>query len=298
VQLDKVFWRLLAEGSPALREEYDLAVAYIEGASAYYLADRVRARRKAAFIHIDYQKAGYTKAMDRGCYDGVDRIFVVSREVGERFCAVYPEHRNKVELFRNILDVDAIRRKAEAGEGFSDGYRGVRLLTVGRLTRQKGYDVAIEALARIRTDGYDARWYVVGEGPERADLERRIERHGMQGEFVLLGAKENPYPYVKQADLYVHATRFEGKSIAVEEAQVLGKPIAASDCTGNAEQVASGYDGILFPLSAENIAKAVESLIDDPALRLALGARAAEKKLIFPEDTDNLLTLTEAEEMP
>ena len=88
---------------------------------------------------------------------------------------------------------------------------------------------------------------MLGEGPERTDLERRIEQHGVKGEFVLLGAKDNPYPFVRQADIYVHAARFEGKSIAIEEAQVLGKPIAASDCTGNTEQIISGYDGILFP---------------------------------------------------
>lgn len=292
VQLDKLLWRLLSEGTHAFEEEYDLGVAYIEGAATYYLADKVRARRKAAFVHIDYERAGYLPMMDRDCYEQMERIFVVSNEVGEKFVAVHPECREKVRLFRNILDVAAIREKAEA-EGFQDGYDGMRLLTVGRLTYQKGYDIAIEAMARVVADGYRARWYILGEGPERMALEKRVAELGLTDSFILLGARDNPYPFIRQCDLYVHATRFEGKSIAIEEAQALGKPILASDCTGNSEQIVSGVDGILFPLSAENLAERIEYLLDRPELRAELARGVSQKKLTHPEDLEQLLNLIE-----
>ena len=92
IQYDKLFWRLLAEGRPDLSEKYDMAVAYIEGAATYFLAEKVMADKKAAFVHIDYQRAGYTPNMDRGCYGKMDRIYVVSNGVGKAFCSVYPQY--------------------------------------------------------------------------------------------------------------------------------------------------------------------------------------------------------------
>ncbi len=291
VQYDKLLWRLLAEGTPARKESYDLAVAYIEGAAAYYLSDRVRADHKAAFIHIDYQQAGYLPMMDRNCYDYVERIFVVSNEVGRKFISLYPQYHEKVFLFRNILDCEGIVRKAENGVGFEDGFTGVRLVTVGRLTYQKGYDIAVDVMAQLRADGYHVRWYIIGEGPERSNLERLTESLGVKDDFILLGAKDNPYPYIKQADIYVHATRFEGKSIAIEEAQVLQKPIVASDCTGNTEQITPDYDGILLTLNKDNLVRSLEWLIDRPDIQKELSLHSAERKLVYPEDLNNLLDL-------
>ncbi len=295
LQYDKLLWRLLADGRPRIEGSYDLAVAYIEGAATYCLADKVKARHKAAFIHIDYQEAGYTPRMDQACYNKVEKIFAVSKEVGEKFCSVYPEYKNKVRLFRNLLDRENILRKAEEGVGFTDNFEGIRLVTVGRLHYQKGYDIAIEALARLRKDGYPVRWYVIGEGMERRNLETLIKKYSVEEYFILMGAKDNPYPYMKQADIYVHATRFEGKSIAIEEAQILGKPIVASDCTGNTEQIKSGYDGVLLTLSVENLVHELERLIDEPNLQTEYAKHVLEKKMEFPEDLECMLALLNEE---
>lgn len=293
LQYDKLLWRLLADGQPEDKETYDLAVSYIEGASAYYLADKVQARHKAAFIHIDYEKAGYTMHMDQDCYHAMEKIFVVSNEVGKKFCAVYPQYKDKIRLFRNLLDKSTILKKAEEGVGFIDEFDGIRLLTIGRLHYQKGYDIAIEALAMLREDGYNVRWYVIGEGMERAKLEVMIKKYDVKDSFFLLGAKENPYPFLKQADIYVHATRFEGKSIAIEEAQILGKVIVASDCTGNTEQIIPEYDGVLLTLTAHNLAHELERVIDHPKLQKELVKHVLEIKLEFPEDLEGMLGMIE-----
>ncbi len=290
-QPDKLLWRLLSDGAPRLDETYDLAVAYLEGAATYYVADHVKARHKAAFVHIDYQKAGYTPEMDLGCYDRMDLIFTVSNEVGNQFRKTYPQYADKVRLFRNMLNQDMIRQKAETGDGFDDDYQGIRLVTVGRLHYQKAYDIAIKALRILLDDGYDVRWYVLGEGSERPALEKQIEETGVQGRFVLLGAKSNPYPYVKQADIYVHATRFEGKSIAIEEAQILGKVIVASNCTGNTEQIIPEYDGVLLELNEQNLAHELERVINDKELRTRLAEHVLEKKLDHQEDLEAMLAL-------
>jgi len=291
LQYDKLLWRLLAEGRPRIEGSYDLAVAYIEGAAAFCLADKTDAEHRAAFIHIDYEKAGYTLRMDKDCYRVAEKIFVVSNEVGEKFCNVYPRYRDKVKLFRNLLDAEGIRKKAEDGTGFTDDFAGIRLVTVGRLHYQKGYDVAIEALARLRCEGYSVRWYIIGEGMERNNLEKRIKQFGLEDSFLLLGVKDNPYPYIKQADIYVHATRFEGKSIAIEEAQILGKAIVASDCTGNREQIVPGVDGSLVLLESETLAEELKRVMEDVQLRKKYEEKVQEKKLVFPEDLEELLSM-------
>ena len=280
IQADKLCWRILAEGAPAPEGEYDLAVAYLEGGATYYVADRVRAKKKAAFVHIDYVQAGYGKALDLDCYQRMDHIFTVSNEVKEHFLDVYPSYENKVSVFPNLVDQKRVCRLAEEGEGFPDAFHGVRILTVGRLTEQKRYDVAIDAMALLKkTSPVPVRWYVLGEGALREQLERQIQKLGLEKEFHLLGVKANPFPYYRGCDLYVHATGYEGKSIAIQEAQILGKPILATDCSGNREQIEPDVDGRLCRLDSQSVSDEILWMIAHPDRCKAYGQRARQKSL-------------------
>ncbi|MCM1065471.1 MAG: glycosyltransferase [Eubacterium sp.] len=295
VQADKLLWRVLSDGGMRLDQEYDLAVAFIEGGSAYYVADHVKARKKAAFIHIDYEQAGYTRELDRDCYLQFDAIFPIAEEIRHRLLKVYPECADRTRVFHNMINRDRILGKAKEGEGFKDGYQGTRILTVGRLTRQKAYPVAIEAMKLLKAGGCRARWYVLGEGEERRALEKKIGEYGLEEDFVLMGAVENPFPYYKQTDLYVHATGFEGKSIAIQEAQILGCAIIASDCTGNREQIVHGTDGLLCDLSPQAVKDAVLRLIEDSGLREKLKHAAACKRITYEEDIGLLTEILDSD---
>lgn len=282
VRIDKILWRALSDGAPEFDETYDLAIAFLEGGSAYYVADHVKAKKKAAFIHIDYEKAGYSRELDRDCYIQYDALFPIGEQVRSQFLKVYPECAGRTDIFHNILDVNLIRAKAKETGGFSDTYSGIRILTVGRLTKQKAYPVAIEAMHLLKQRGLRARWYVLGEGPEREMLEQQIAKAGLQEDFLLLGATDNPYPYFAQTDIYVHATRYEGKSIAIQEAQILGCPIVASDI--NWEQIEQGKDGLLCSLDAKAVMEAILTLIEDPDMRKRFGQAALQKTVSFTED--------------
>ncbi len=277
-QMSKLFWRVISEGAKRHNLTFDLAVAWLEGGSAYYVAEHVEAYKKAAFIHTDYGKSGYTREMDRACWRQYERIFAVSGEVKTQFQTFYPEYREKVDVFYNIINQSRIRRLSGEQGGFADDYHGIRLLTVGRLTYQKGYDVAVEALKLLRDSGYHVRWYVLGEGDWRRVLEKRIESMKLKEDFLLLGAVENPYPYFAQADIYVHATRVEGRSVAIQEAQTLGCAVIASDCSGNREQIIDGSDGILCALEPYRLADCIKGLIDDKEKREQLGKNAGLKE--------------------
>ena len=291
IYADKLLWRVMSDSGMKLNKSYDMAVAYLEGGSAYYVADHVNAKKKAAFVHIAYGNSGYTREMDRDCYEKMDQIFTVSQETRRHFLEFYPEYEKKLQVFHNILDTDRIAREAQLPGVFSDSYTGIRILTVGRLAYQKAYDIAIPAMKKIREDGYEARWYVLGEGSERNALEKQIAELGLQEDFQLPGAKENLFPYYAQCDLYVHATRFEGKSIAIQEAQTLGCAVIASDCAGNREQIVDGEDGLLCTLTPEGIAEKVEELLDDPKKRERLAAAAKQKMNGQTEEIWKLLNL-------
>ncbi len=292
-QIDKLFWPLVAEGARRFDESFDLAVAWMEGGSAYYVAEHVNAEKKAAFVHIDYESAGYTRNMDRGCWEKFGRIFTVSEEVRESFVRVYPQYEEKTLVFPNIIDIEKVRRRAQEPGGFSDDYDGVRLLTVGRLAYQKGYDIAIQAMSLLKKRGYKVRWYVLGEGEERKHLKKQIAALGLEEDFCLLGQVENPYPYYKQTDLYVHATRYEGKSIAIQEAQILGCAVIASDCPGNREQLMSGRDGVLCGLNPEEIADSIAGLLKDTKKRAAFKRAAGIKEMPWGEEFELLTEFME-----
>ena len=290
---DKLLWRVISDGAERFEDTYDLAVAYLEGGATYYVADHVKAKKSAAFVHIDYGSSGYTRQMDQDCYAGMDRIFAVSEETKELFAEFYPEWKDKVWVFRNILDPEEIREKSMLPGGFPQEEKGFKLLTVGRLTHQKAYDIALDALYLLRKQGRQVSWYILGEGPERAALEKKREELSLEDAFFLPGAVKNPYPWYRQTDLYVHATRFEGKSIAIQEAQVLGCAILASDSNGNKEQIVDGVDGILCELDAEAIQKSVLKLMDNTDLCKRLGEAAAKKQVVYKEDMEGLLGLLE-----
>jgi uncharacterized membrane protein/glycosyltransferase involved in cell wall biosynthesis len=304
VQWDKLAWRVLADGAkrPRKGEEYDLAVAYIEGGSTYYVADHVKARRKAAFVHIDYAGAGYTRSLDQGCYDRIDHVFAVSPDVMQSFVAYYPEYAQKVSVHENIVDVQEIRRRSLLPGGFTDAYAGKRVLTVARLVPEKGIDLAIDALRILRDRGLEVRWYVLGDGELRTRLERRISQQGLDGAFILCGTTDNPYPFMRQADVYAHASGVEGKSVSIREAKALGKPIVVSGIRGNRELIEDGVDGLLCDLSAEDLADKVQSLLADPAYAACLGEAARQsseaEEAGFSEGFRGLLRLMYGEQAP
>lgn len=291
IQADKLLWRVLSDGSPIFDEEYDLAISFLEGGSAYYVHDHVKAKKKAAFVHIDYNLAGYTRKLDKDCYPDFDKVFTVSEECRDHFIEAYPECDDFTFAFHNMLNEVRILTMAKEGQGFKDKFDGYRILTVGRLVYQKAYDIAIEAMGMIKDAGYPIKWYVLGEGELRKDLEKQIEKNGLQDDFILLGADPNPYPYYAKADLYGHFTRFEGKSIAIQEAQVLSKPIAASDCSGNREQIENNVDGILCKLTPEQIFKTVEFMYLNQAEAKEMGRKASYKQRAYERDIDMLLEL-------
>ncbi len=279
VQPDKLLWRLYADAAPRLEEEFDLAIAYLEGGSVYYVADYVRAREKAAFVHTAYDQAGYTAALDGSSYDRIDRIYVVAQEMAEHFLQVHPHLASRLSICDNPINQPRIRQLSLEAAAFPDGdFRGIRILSVGRLCQIKGYDLAIEAMAYVRQRWQGPlRWYVLGEGEARAELQRRIRERGLEKDFLLLGFVENPYPYYRKCDIFVNSSRFEGRSIAIQEAMTLGLPVVAADRPGNRQQLTHGRNGLLQEASAQGLGEGILYLLRHPGERGRMGEAAEQE---------------------
>ncbi|MCR4674094.1 MAG: glycosyltransferase [Lachnospiraceae bacterium] len=271
VQWDKLLWRTIATGARRFPIEFDLAIAYLEGGATYYVAHYIKAKKKVAWVHVDVNHAGYTKELDKDSYDKMDQIFTVSKEVRNAFLQLHPECEHKTDIFDNLLDVENIRFKSKEYVPFEVKDSGYRLLTVGRLHPQKSYDKAILAMKLVIKKRKDIKWYVVGDGPLREELNELIKENGLQDYFILVGSKRNPYPYYIACDIYVHATGFEGKSIAIEEAKVLGCPLIVSNVSGNREQVEDGVNGLICQLTPKDIAESILTLIEKEDLRKNMG---------------------------
>ena len=135
------------------------------------------------------------------------------------------------------------------------------------MSEEKGYDISIRLTKKLLDNGYNIRWYCIGEGNERRKLEDKIKAEGLEEEFILMGSKSNPYPYMKDADIYVQTSRTEGYCITLAEARALNKAIVTTDFSGAREQIEDGKTGIIVKYNENEIYNSIIKLIDDFELR-------------------------------
>lgn len=137
------------------------------------------------------------------------------------------------------------------------------LLSVGRFCEAKNYDNVPDICKRVIDSGCDVKWYIIGFGVDEPLIRQKIAEAGMQEHVIILGKKENPYPYIKACDIYVQPSRYEGKSVTVREAQMLCKPVAVTNYPTANSQIQDGVDGVIVPMDNEGCAKGLAEFILD-----------------------------------
>ena len=211
-------------------------------------------------------KIGFNKKFAEKNYKKFDKIFVVSEEGKEKLINLIPALNNKIEAFFNIISCNLIENMSKNEKGFNDSFDGVRILTVGRLSKEKGQDLTINVLARLRNEGYKVKWYCVGDGPDKENYYNKIKDLGIEDYYILLGSKLNPYPFMKECDIYVQPSRHEGYCITLGEARCFDNPIVTTNFTGANEQIKNGETGLVCDISEEAIYKSIKKLLDDKEL--------------------------------
>ncbi len=249
---------------PEIRPEkmYDLAISFLT--PHYFVAQKVRARKKLAWIHTDYSRVQVNVDSETKMWDAYDHIVSISDAVTESFLHTFPGLSAKIVLIENILPEKLIRRQAQEFSVEAEmPAKGIRLLSIGRYCVAKNFDNVPDICARLVRAGLDVYWYIIGFGDGEDLIRRSIAGAGMQERVILLGKKENPYPYIQACDLYVQPSRYEGKSVTVREAQMLGKPVVITRYATSASQLEDGVDGIIVPMDNDGCAAGIELLLRD-----------------------------------
>lgn len=275
-----LFFKYIARKYPKINDDYDVAVAYAGPMDfiSYFVADKIKAKKKIQWIHFDVTKIGFDTSFASKNYSNFDKIFVVSEEAKHKLILKLPEIKERTEVFLNLISPQIIYAQANESNGFTDGFEGLRILTVGRLAAEKGQDLAIRALARLIEKGYKVKWYCLGDGKLRKEYEQLVEQYKLKDYFIFLGSNPNPYPFIAQCDIYVQSSRHEGYCITLAEARCLNKPIITSDFTGAKEQIIDGETGLIVHIDEEDLYIAVKNLIDDRDLCKKFSVNLAKEK--------------------
>ncbi|MFF2877283.1 glycosyltransferase [Gottfriedia sp. NPDC057991] len=250
-------------------KEYDIAVAYAGPMDliSYFVMHKINAKKKVQWIHFDVTKISFNNRFAINLYKKFDQIFVVSNEGKEKLIEKLSGIKNKIDTFGNIISSSLIEKMAERESGFDENFNGIKILTVGRLSIEKGQDLAIRVLSKLKKAGYDVKWYCIGDGEGKAEYLKLIDEYDVSEDFILLGTKSNPYPYMKQCDLYVQPSRHEGYCITLSEARCFNNPIVTTNFTGANEQLINRETGLIVDFDEEEMYKAVKELLDNEILR-------------------------------
>ncbi len=245
-------------------KEYDLAVSFL--APHDIVLEKVNARKKACWAHTDYTKVDVNSDIELPIWSQYDHIAAVSESVAEAFIKRFPSLREKVEVVPNIIDVQYIQEQANAFDVKTEipQEEGViRLLSVGRFTEAKNFDNVPDICRRILETGVLVRWYLIGYGGDEALIRQRIAEAGMEKHVIILGKKDNPYPYMQACDVYVQPSRYEGCPVTIQEAQALGKPVIATAFPTVNSAIQNGANGVIVPLDNEGCAQGIARALED-----------------------------------
>ena len=263
----QITWKWTSKGIENIEKIYDVAIAYSQGMPTYYVAEKVKSKKKLCWINIDYKVAKYNKNYDIEYYNQFNNIVAVSDSCKDVLVNELPNLKSKVKVIYDIISPTLIKEMAEENGGYDDGYDGMRILTIGRLVYQKGYEYAIEACYKLKQSGLDFKWYAIGEGDLEEKLRQMVKELDIEDRFIFIGTHKNPYKYLKQSDIYVQPSRFEGFGLAIAEARLLQKPIVATNFTIVHNQIINEKNGLIVNMNSDDLYKGIKRIIQDKKLR-------------------------------
>ena len=262
-----------------IKGDYDVEIAFLEGPITRLFSTKNLKTKKISWIHNDISqvfgkgiKAKLKKRLDEKIYSKFETLVFVSKDNLKNFEKTYPDIKNNKEVIYNYINKAQVIEKAKEEQKEKFDTKFINFVTVARLVPQKGIDRLIKVHSKLLKDGLFHNIYVIGDGPEKEKLQELIKKENVDETFNLLGKKENPYPYIKNADYFCLLSQFEGYGMVLEEAKILGKPIIITNTAareavenyGNAKIVENTeqgiYDGIKEIIKNYNLKEENDSL--------------------------------------
>ncbi|HEY5575378.1 MAG TPA: glycosyltransferase [Clostridiaceae bacterium] len=272
---------------------YDVAISFAHdkwvggfyGGCNDFVKKKVSAKRKVAWIHNDPYKLGFTKDICENTYEEFDCIVNVSNACKEKFDEIIPKYKGKSIVVYNMFNAGEIRKMAEEYNPYD--YDGFKIVTVARMFNlQKRIDRIIECCRRLKNDGIEGfRWYVVGDGPDKSWLKEKTDSESLQDIVIFEGHKDNPYPYMRHADVFVLTSSYEAQGMVVIESLITGTPVIVTDYEEAFEFVNNKLNGIITVNSTDGVYEAVKDILLHKEKLLPL------RKYITKQDFDNILAV-------
>lgn len=259
------YYRFVLRNYEALQEKYDVAIAYAGPMDfiTVFVLDKVHAKEKIQWIHFDVLQCGFTKELAKRLYPKFNHVYVVSDHAREVLVGEIPTIDHITETRHNIVSKEQCLKEALIGETFSDNFEGIRILTVGRLSKEKGQNIIPEIAKKLKDDGYRFRWYLIGTGNLETELRTKIAEYKLEKDVILLGLQINPYAFYRDCDLYVQTSIHEGYCITIAEALAFDKYVISTDVAGAKDQIVDGINGVVCKKEEiiENIEERMRELV-------------------------------------
>lgn len=244
------------------RGEYDLAISFLIPHNI--VREKVLAKQYWAWIHTDYSYVDIDVNYELPVWSAYDKIISISEDVTKGFLSKFPALAPKITIIENILSENFVKEQAEEKVDLSFLLSDcIKFCTVARFSYPKAIDRAVYICKELIDKGLNIYWYIIGYGSDETMIREKIKETQMEKRFVLIGKKENPYPYIKATDFYIQPSRYEGKAVTVREAQILEKPVVITNYPTAKSQLNNGMDGVIVPDSIEGAADGIEAFLKD-----------------------------------
>jgi glycosyltransferase involved in cell wall biosynthesis len=262
------YWAIQTYIKPILKT-YDVSIAYagIHNFIAYYTLQKTKAEKKVLWIHFDVNKVLSNTSFAKRYYPLFNTICCVSDNAKKEFDKMFPYVAHKSVVFENIVSSSQTLKMAENGAAFEDQFDGLRIVTLGRLSEEKGQQMIPGVVKKLKSQNIKFKWYLIGDGKLRNQLEDAIKKDSLQDHLVLLGSKLNPYAYVRDCDIYVQTSLHEGYCITLKEAQILKRPIVTTNFLSASNLINHNVDGFIVDINEEAIYKGAKLLLENKELR-------------------------------
>lgn len=270
---------------------YDLAISFLT--PHYFARERVKAKKYAAWIHTDYTALSFDRTAELAMWDKYDAICGVSERASKSFQAAFPELAGKVQTIENTLPKELIYKQAEDPQTDMPADGSIVLLSVGRFCDAKNFDNVPDICRRLVEDGPDVKWYLIGYGGDEPLIRQKIAEAGMADRVIILGKKNNPYPYMRVCNLYVQPSRYEGKAVTVREAQLLGKPVVITNYATSGSQLENDVDGVIVPMDNAGCAAGIAALLRDPVQMQQLSENCKKRDYTNSAEVEKIYVLME-----
>lgn len=261
------YWNDWGNKISPLTENYDVAIAYGQRLPTFYVAYKVNAKRKLAWINIIPQWSKQNAAFLAPAYEHFDKVVCVSAASQKASCEQLHIPEEKTKIVTDIVDPDMIVRMADEVPEYNLDLSRPMILTVARLDYAcKGYDISLEAAKILRDRGVDFVWYALGKGNCHDEMKAYISENHLEDYFIMLGSTPNPYPYFKRCTIYAQTSRYEGYGISIAEARLLNRPVVCTEFGSVWKQMINGKNGIVVPIDAKAVADSIQQLLYDSHL--------------------------------